>query len=250
MAWKTKNNKPMPQEEVYKRIRSYGYEPIDDYVNNRTRLQCWDKDGYIVKLTVDSLGKCKSYQRFSPTCNEENFMFNLIKWGEENNYPSKPISYHPSMTPKHTDLVCICECGNEFEVDFVCWNRGDKIRCNNCTSSISNIERKVKEFLEINCINFISQKRFADCVDVRTLPFDFYLVDYNICIEVDGEQHFRGKSRFYKSHKKGSIEDRIRKDNIKTEYCKNNNIDLIRLKYDIVRNNQFEEILKTKLNIH
>lgn len=39
------------------------------------------------------------------------------------------------------------------------------------------------------------------------------------------------------------------KDVIKNDYCKNNNIELIRIKYDIIRNNKFREVLKDKLNI-
>ena len=45
-------------------------------------------------------------------------------------------------------------------------------------------------FREKIAIKFERQKRFDGCKDIRMLPFDFYLLDYNICIEYDGEQHF------------------------------------------------------------
>ena len=248
LAWKTKNNKPMPQEEAYARIRMYGYEPIDKYVNNRTRMQCYDKDGYIIKLTLDSLGRCKTYQRFSPTCNEENFMYNLKKWGKDHNYPSIPLSYFPSKTPKQTMLRCRCECGEIFDINFCAWHKGTKIRCNKCTSKISNIERAVKDYLDENNIRYIWQHTFDDCKDKRKLPFDFYLPDYDICIEVDGEQHFYSYNG-YNQIKCGNFEDRIKKDNIKTKYCKDNEIELIRLRYNIIRSGSFVNILNNELNI-
>jgi len=47
-------------------------------------------------------------------------------------------------------------------------------------------ERKIKIFLKDNNIKFISQKRFNNCRNKYTLPFDFYLPEYNICIEYNG----------------------------------------------------------------
>ena len=47
-----------------------------------------------------------------------------------------------------------------------------------------------------------------------------------------------------------SLEQRKINDNIKTKFCLDNNINLIRLKYNIIRNNKFKEILIDKLNIH
>ena len=43
---------------------------------------------------------------------------------------------------------------------------------------------------------FESQKRFKDCKDKRQLPFDFYLPSYNVCIEYQGEQHYRPIDHF------------------------------------------------------
>ena len=249
---RTKANTPMPQEEAYKRIREYGYEPIDEYTNNRTRMNCYDKEGYIVRLSLDSLGRCNSYQRFSPTCNKENFIRNLNLWGEQNNFPSKVIGWEPSKTVKgHTDLFCECSCDahNIFRVNFVTWHRGDKIRCNDCTAKISNIELAVKNFLDEKNVAYQHQYRFKNCRDKRPLPFDFYLPSYNTCIEVDGEQHFIMNSKYYKA-KRTTFEDRKRKDLIKNKYCEENGIRLIRLKYDVVRNDKFKQILLEQLNLH
>jgi very-short-patch-repair endonuclease len=97
--------------------------------------------------------------------------------------------------------------------------------CPNCNQSKG--ERYITKYLNENNIKFISQKRFKECRDKKPLPFDFYLPDFNICIEYDGKQHFVEIGEW------GGVEgllDRQRKDNIKTEYCLNNNIKLIRIK--------------------
>ena len=245
----------MPEEEAYKRIRKYGYEPIDHYTNNRTRMQCYDSEGYIIKLTLDSLGKCKTYQRFSPTCNAENFVRNLNLWGNNHSFKSKVIGFEPSLvTPKHYDLICECNCENHtiFKVRFENWKSGEKTRCNYCTAKISNIELKVQEFLEKKQISYIPQYKFEGCKDKRLLPFDFYLTDYNCCIEVDGEQHYYDYSNIYSSSKRkdNNFQDRQKKDQIKNSFCQINGIKLIRLKYDIIRNNEFEKILNQQLNLH
>jgi hypothetical protein len=77
-------------------------------------------------------------------------------------------------------------------------------------------------------INFKPQKTFEDCKgEVRALPFDFYLSNFNIAIEYQGIQHYQlipywGQKTFDKTKKY---------DLIKKEYCKKNNIYLIEIPY-------------------
>jgi very-short-patch-repair endonuclease len=88
-------------------------------------------------------------------------------------------------------------------------------------------ERDIIKYLKENNIKFISQKRFNDCRDKKPLPFDFYLPELNICIEFDGEQHFKSKSVFGGDKE---FENRVRRDVIKTNYCDKTGIKLIRIK--------------------
>lgn len=72
------------------------------------------------------------------------------------------------------------------------------------------------------------------------LPFDFYLPSYNILIEYDGEHHFQpvkgwgGEEKFKLTQKN---------DEIKNNYCKDNNITLLRLPYTHTENDIKNEIL-------
>lgn len=100
-------------------------------------------------------------------------------------------------------------------------------------------EIKINNFLLINNVEFIREYRFKDCKNIKTLPFDFYLPEHNICIEYDGIQHFKEVKNW--GGKKGYelIKER---DKIKNEYCIKNDIKLIRIPYYVYSN--IEEKLK------
>jgi hypothetical protein len=90
-------------------------------------------------------------------------------------------------------------------------------------------ETFISNFLKEENITFSRQKKFLDCKNIYPLPFDFYLPMINICIEYDGEQHFK-PMEIWGGEKEFNL-IRIR-DSIKTKYCIENNIKLVRIKYD------------------
>lgn len=80
-------------------------------------------------------------------------------------------------------------CGNIWNVspnDFINSNS----RCPYCQNNRSKGEQLIQKFFEDNGINYVVQKRFDDCKNIKYLPFDFYIQDYNCCIEYDGRQHY------------------------------------------------------------
>ncbi len=73
--------------------------------------------------------------------------------------------------------------------------------------------------------------------------FDFYLPNLNICIEFDGRQHYNIDNSYF-----GGEEEFLRikeRDGIKNQYCKDNDITLIRIPYWDIEN--IDKILKEKL---
>jgi hypothetical protein len=106
--------------------------------------------------------------------------------------------------------------------------------CPKCRSSFG--EAKIRNLLKIWNIAFTEQKTFDGCRGCRrVLPFDFYLPEYDILIEYDGEQHFKpkfGNDNFEKTKET---------DNIKTCFCADNKLYLIRIRYD---DSKFETTLK------
>ena len=99
--------------------------------------------------------------------------------------------------------------------------------CLNCMESKG--EKEIRLYLKDNGVNFIPQYKFADCVNILPLPFDFYLPDYNTCIEFQGRQHYESVLHFGGEIK---LKKQKKLDKIKREYCQKNNIPLIVIKYN------------------
>lgn len=113
--------------------------------------------------------------------------------------------------------------------------------CPHCSESKG--EKKISKFLDLNEIEYVRQKKFDGCVGIRyKLPFDFYLPKYRTAIEFDGKQHYEPMEFF------GGLEayNRLKaNDKIKSDYCEDNYIDLIRIRYDQI--DRVFEILKESL---
>lgn len=121
---------------------------------------------------------------------------------------------------------CICSCGNTTITS------GKRLRSGHtqsCGCLISKGEEKIKAFLQKLQINFSQQYSFKDCVteNNNVCRFDFAIFDNNklLClIEYDGIQHFE-ETKF------NTLEKNKNRDDIKNNYCKRNNIPLIRIPY-------------------
>jgi len=104
--------------------------------------------------------------------------------------------------------------------------------CPHCNESKG--ELVITNYLKTKGFEFIREKKYDNCRGYkRTLPFDFYLPDYNALVEYDGEQHF--KPLKYWGGEEGFNRQQIN-DNIKNEYAKNNNINLLRIRFDEYKN--------------
>ena len=155
----------------------------------------------------------------------ENFINESNEIHGEGTYDYSQVNYVNS----HTKVIIICsKHGNFFQKPSKhLIGQG----CPKCKNNYKG-EIAVRNFLIKNKIEFEEQKKFKNCKDVYSLPFDFYLPKYNLCIEFDGIQHFKPIKRSYKM-----TDDEIEKnfkyiqkhDQIKNDYCKNNGIILIRL---------------------
>lgn len=103
--------------------------------------------------------------------------------------------------------------------------------CPQCKESKG--ERIVRQWLERNKVIYKSQYKFSDCKDKCALPFDFYLPEYNTCIEYDGGQHFfpvnfSGEGAEYTEQQFKTTQYH---DQIKNQYCADNGITLLRIPY-------------------
>lgn len=102
--------------------------------------------------------------------------------------------------------------------------------CPICHSEItSKGEKFIRNYLIENKIEFESQKIIPE----TKLRFDFFLSNKNLFIEYDGIQHFEPRSIF---GGKSEFLLQIERDRLKNEYCKSNNIELIRISYKDFKN--------------
>jgi len=136
-----------------------------------------------------------------------------------------------------TTMKCI-KCNYEWEKEPVkiIWGQG----CPMCSSKITSYgEKAIIKFLQNSNIEFEMQKTFDDCKDKAKLKFDFYIPEYNMCIEFQGRQHSQHIKYF------GSFESflaGIKRDSIKRKYCEQNNIILVELHCTTNRQRQNQSI--------
>ena len=125
------------------------------------------------------------------------------------------------------------------------------ISCKNFTSSGNRCpicnewhgERKIREYLIKNNIEFEAQKKFSNLVEKKPLSYDFYIPSKNLLIEFQGIQHYEPRDFGGKDMKKAEKNFEIQQehDRRKRKYAQQNNIDLLEISY--IEEDKIEEIL-------
>jgi len=141
-------------------------------------------------------------------------------------------------------------CGSEFNMRFNDFQQG--YRCPVCSdinpSFKSKDEIRIEKILTHFNIPFEKEKRFNGLKYKQHLRFDFYIKDENIefLIEYDGELHF--KLAIKARPAKDFIETQKR-DQIKTQFCIDNNLTLFRINYLQKTDDELLKILSNFYNI-
>lgn len=96
---------------------------------------------------------------------------------------------------------------------------------------ISKGELRVAKFLEKHNIQFNREQIFEGCLSKKnhSLRFDFYLQEYDLCIEVQGEHHYKPINKYrkaYYAHKRT-----VAHDQIKREYMANYSTTILEIPY-------------------
>lgn len=224
-------------KQVENLFTQHHYKLIDvtQYKNNSQPLECINEEGYYGFITYNNLLKHNNVQirPFSPMGNNyKNVIKNLQLFVKINHYNCEIIDYYGNIhLESDTYIKCKCQCGKYFYPTISNLIIDKQFRCNEC-SSMSKLEQLTKNYLDAKNIQYIQQYTFNDCKNHKCLPFDFYLPQYNCCIEVDGHLHFRPSNwRIDESEKEHRFQTIQKHDNIKTQYCQQNNIPLLRIPY-------------------
>ena len=199
---------------------------LEEYVNMKTQIwhQCIIHN-YKWKVTPGSvLQGCGC-----PECKKEKISALFLKiheqYVEELKETNPDIIVLDNYIDTNTPILHKCLIDNNEWYVSPC-NILSGTGCPQCNETKG--ERLIRRWLKNNCIMYEFQKTFDNCKDIRLLQFDFYLPEYNLCIEYDGKQHFEPIEHF------GGQEyfEYIRKhDQIKNEFCKHNGISLLRIPY-------------------
>lgn len=221
----------------------YDYSLLPDMLNISDKVIIICKKGHHFKQNMkDHIGSNRRPNgcRFcSKPCSDTESFIRLSSEKHGNKYDYSKSEYRSQKIK--TIITCLRhgdfeqKPGNHYHL-----GRG----CPRCSESKGELE--IRKWLESNKINFKKEKTFEYCLNVNRLRFDFYLTDFNICIEYDGLQHFKPIEQFGGD---GGFELTKKRDEIKNEYCNKNNIGLLRLNYKNLQRGDIPTILEKYLEL-
>ena len=119
--------------------------------------------------------------------------------------------------------LCKCDCGNTTIINSSAFKT-----IISCGCEKSRNEIYIADLLRKNNIDFVQQYNL--CVNPKTnrpLKVDFY-VNNEYVIEYDGILHYKAQKGF---NSEQDVLEQQQRDKIKDEFCKNNNIPIIRIPY-------------------
>ena len=182
------------------KIHDYVYKTTPHRISGGANCQkCYDdRRGKTIK---------KSYEQIIKECREVH--------GDKYQYPNLGQEYKTNKSK----ITIICPIHGSFKqsINKHCTRQQGCPKCNQ-----SHMERDIDKILKDNYFNYKDQYRpvwLKNGLSQQSL--DFYLFDYNIAIECQGEQHFLPRDYF-----KG-LEYNIKRDISKNIACEENNVKLL-----------------------
>lgn len=184
----------------------YDYSKID-YTNsvNRVTVVCREHGDFEIlpKRHLDGIGcpVCRSINRKSLKLSTTRSQDKSILWARILNrfnalYGDKYDYSKAEYIDMRTDIKITCETHGEFELSPAEHIKG--YGCEKCNGRAfgSYFEECVARALEKNSIKYRRQKSFWNCKHKNHLKFDFYLPDYKVVVEANGDQHKKPVSMF------------------------------------------------------
>jgi hypothetical protein len=236
---KIKKSLTKTQGEIIKEFREvhgdwYDYSKVE-YVNNHTKVliicpihsEFWQTPNK--HLTGRGCPKCAN-----KNVTKEEFVEKVIlvhgEW-----YDYSKVVYIDSKTK-----VCIIhkKCGKEF------WQTpSDHLSGRGCPyCNTSKLENNVNKILGKNGVNFTQKYRGLSWLRNKLpLELDFYLPEYNIGIECQGEQHFKSVEYWGGDETLKNIQER---DSLKKILCEEHGVKLFYINHDDNVEEKMNEILK------
>lgn len=233
-----KNNRTITKKEWLHRFKAihkdkYTYLDIPLGIKNKITIQC-NTCGNIFKQgkQIHESG-CGCPVCNKTTITKEKFI-NKAKCIHDHLYEYNLNEY--TKADEYINIKCK-KCNRTFKQKAAKHLQGQG--CPYCNQSKGEID--IARYLNQHKIKFKIQHRFKDCRDKRPLPFDFYLPEYNLCIEYQGSQHY---TKFMQEKTEHALLKRQNHDKIKKEYCRQNNINFLEIKYNENIEKKLDDFLK------
>ena len=228
----TKTYNQKSQEQVEREINDISnneFVLISTYKNNSTNLKLKHNIGdcgYVFEKTFKNFSKypicpkCEGRVRNRDTDMFKNEVEELV--GDEYSVLGEYIDTKIHVTMQHNTCKTIYDVSPSA---FLCGNR-----CPTCNNSRG--EDAILKYLKEGNINHLPEYKIDDCRNERPLPFDFAIFDNNntlkALIEFEGIQHFEAVEHFGGDEQ---LKYTQHNDNIKRQYCTDNNIKLLEIPY-------------------
>lgn len=224
------------------------YQLLDEYINSKTKVTLYHKScgkTYTVMPSDFLQGyRCPyCYGNIKLTQKEfEKRVYQLYQ--DEYTVLGKYINSATKIKIRHN------KCGNEWYVrprDFISKQSG----CPLCSRSKG--ELRIENYLKTHSIVFDIEHTYAGLIGINggLLRYDFYLPDYNVLIEYQGQFHDGIQNEYVAKN----IEYRKYHDKLKKDYAKNNHILLLEIWYwdydniEIILDNFFKKYKEVAINI-
>ena len=215
---KTRERKTLTKEEFIKKAYEkhgvkYDYSNVN-YVNSATKVciicpkhgEFWQ----VANSHLQGVGCPKCSGKYVPTTEEWIASARKVH-GEKYDYSK--VEY----VNAHTKVCIICDEHGEFKQTPANHLLGQG--CQKC--NLSHLERDVMNYLDDVGITYEYQKRF-DWLGLQSL--DFYLPDYNVGIECQGEQHFFPVEHF---GGEDGFKQTLKRDKRKKALCEKHEVKLL-----------------------
>lgn len=250
------NTRKITQEDAVARIHDmFGNKYKTDevkYINNVTKIKlyCIETDEYGVEHGVFYITPSHLFSgQGCPKCGKNHRLTTEEFIQRSNLIHDNTYCYDKSVYKStHRNLTITCPVHGDFRQSPANHLRGQG--CPKC--DISLLENEIYEALIKNNINFVQQTTFTWLRYEKNLFLDFYLPDYNIAIECQGEQHFRPVSFSRKMNGETLFIINKKRDTIKHDLCVEHGIDILyysktKIEYQYQIYNNIEKLIQ-KIN--
>lgn len=214
--------------------------PFDTYIGNRQKIEVVCKlKNHISKKSISHIlsnvgcSHCSKKHKY----NKDEFI-NICNDIHNNKYDYSLSEYIDIKTK--IDIICPIH-GSFTQIPH---SHKNGAGCKKCNKSIG--ENIISEILDNKNIEYVEQKTFEKLIYKSKLYIDFYLPNYQLCIEFDGIQHKKAYDFF---GGESALKERIKRDDIKNNFCKENNIKLLRISHFINYKNRESIYIKIKEKI-